>query len=148
MISIERCPVADVIASKELIAEYAAECSIPAIGEINPQPDVYAAIEKSGMSQSFMALEDDCKIGFAIVLTPVLPHYGKKVATLESLFIAKDKRHGAAGLKLMSAVEQYAEQSGCVGILYSSPVGGQLERLLEARREYLRTNAVFYRKFA
>lgn len=146
---IEKVPVADILASLTLIEEYAVECSIPAIGEINTQPRIYEAMEKSGVLQGFMAIDaagDD--IGFAIVLTPVLPHYGQKVATLESIFITAACRRGGAGLDLMRTVERYSEEVGCVGILYSAPVGGALERLLEASREYQRTNAVFYRRLA
>lgn len=144
---IEIVPVADVLASHALIAEYAAECSIPAIGEINPQADAYAAMENAGLLRSFMVFDDARKVGFAIVLTPVLPHYGKRLATIESLFVAKGSRRSGAGRDLMRAVEKYAEQAGCVGILYSSPAGGQLEKLLEASKEYQRTNAVFFRSF-
>lgn len=148
MISIEFCPVADVLASHDLIADYAVECSIPAIGEINPQHNTYAAMENAGVLQSFMVLDDARKVGFAIVLTPVLPHYGKKIATLESLFVAKGSRSSNAGRELMREVEKYAESIGCVGILYSAPAGGQLEGLLNARREYERTNSVFYRSLS
>ena len=83
-----------------------------------------------------------------MMLTPVFPHYGKRVASIESLFIAKASRSSGAGLELMNAVEKYAKEAECVGILYSSPAGGQLERLLEARKQYQRTNAVFYRRFS
>jgi len=83
-----------------------------------------------------------------MMLTPVFPHYGKRVASIESLFIAKASRSSGAGLELMNAVEKCAKEAGCVGILYSSPAGGQLERLLEARKQYQRTNTVFYRSLA
>lgn len=145
---VERCPVAEVLACSELIAEYAAECSIPAIGEINPQHDAYAAMEKAGLLHSFMVGADGINVGFAIVLTPILPHYGKRIATLESLFVTKDSRNSRAGRELMQTVEKYAEEVGCTGILYSAPAGGQLEGLLNARKEYQRTNAVFFRKLA
>jgi GNAT superfamily N-acetyltransferase len=147
-IEIERVCSADVLASLVLIAEYAVECSIPAIGKINPQPDTYAAMEKAGLLHSFMAYECGGKVGFAMVLTPILPHYGKRLATIESIFVAKAHRRSAAGQALMNAVERFAKQLGCAGILYSSPAGGKLERLLEAHKEYQRTNAVFYRSFA
>lgn len=147
MIDIRRVPVSDVLNSKTLIAEYAAECSIPSIGEINPQTDIYAAIENGGMLQSFMVEKSGAESGFAIVLTPVLPHYGKRIATMESLFVAKESRSGGAGRKLMNLVEDYSKSVGCGGILYSAPTGSQLERLLEASKEYQRTNAVFFRKF-
>lgn len=146
MIDVCAVPVEKVLNSKALIAEYAEECSITAIGEIDPQSEIYAKLENVGMSQSFMVYSGGEEIGFAIVLTPVLPHYGKRVATMESLFVSKDHRSSGAGRILMKAVEDYAKQIGCAGILYSSPTGGQLERLLEASKEYQRTNAVFFRR--
>jgi len=148
LIAIERVSSADVLACHALISEYAAECSIPAIGEINPQAEAYAAMEKTGLLHSFMVFEDGEKIGFAMMVTPIFPHYGKRVASVESLFIAKDARKTSAGHELMRTIEEYAKQAGCVGILYSSPAGGQLERLLEAKKQYQRTNAVFFRGFA
>lgn len=149
MIVIEQVPVAEVVASKALISEYAKECSIAAIGEINPQAEAYTAMDQNGLLRAFMVKGDDSlPIGFAIVLTPVLPHYGVRVATLESLFVTKDKRNGGAGRELMATVEQYAKEADCVGILYSSPAGSQFEKLLDASKEYQRTNAVFYRRLA
>lgn len=144
---IEPCAVNEILDSTELIAEYAAECSIPAIGEINPHRELYALMEKSGLMQCFMA-RDEQNIGFAIVLMPVMPHYGKRIATLESIFIAADKRTGGAGRKLMDAIEAHTASEGCVGILYSAPAGGRLERLLESSKQYHRTNAVFYRRLS
>jgi GNAT superfamily N-acetyltransferase len=148
LIEIKPATSGDVLDSTALIAEYAAECSIPAIGEINPQRDTYSLMENAGLLHSFMVYENGEKIGFAMVVTPVMPHYGKRVASIESLFITKIRRSSGAGLELMRMVEQSVKQLGCVGILYSSPAGGQLERLLEASKEYQRTNAVFYRRFA
>jgi GNAT superfamily N-acetyltransferase len=145
--TIEQCSVRDILDSKELISEYASECSIPAIGPIEPQPYIYEAIEASGIMAAFMVRDEGRDVGFAVMLMPVLPHYGKKVATIESLFIAKDSRRSGAGRELMRAVEDHAKAAGCAGILYSAPVGGQLERLLEASKPYQRTNSVFFRKF-
>jgi GNAT superfamily N-acetyltransferase len=104
-------------------------------------------MENAGLLHSFMVLENGEKIGFAMVVTPVMPHYGKRVASIESLFVTKGRRSSGAGLELMRVVEKFVDQLGCVGILYSSPAGGQLERLLEASKAYRRTNAVFYRRF-
>jgi GNAT superfamily N-acetyltransferase len=145
---IKQVPIANILAATELIAEYAEECSIPSIGEIDPQADIYAALEDSGVLRSFAAFVDGKMVGFANVLTPVLPHYGKRVATIESLFVAKDSRGSGIGRHLMVYAEHFAEQVGCVGILYSSPTGGELENLLESRAEYQRTNSVFYRRLA
>jgi GNAT superfamily N-acetyltransferase len=137
--------------AQPLIAEYAKECSIPAIGPISPQPYMYAAMESAGVMQSFAAYLGGSGghsapglVGFANVLTPVLPHYGLKVATVETLFVNQQGRKSGAGRELMLALERYAHEQGCVGILYSAPAGGQLERVLSAKK-YQRTNSVFYR---
>lgn len=147
MISINPVSYVEWLAEKELIAEYAAECSLPIIGEINPQADIYAALENSGVMRSFAAFDNARMGGFATVLTPILPHYGLRVATIESLFVEKNSRSGGPGRELMHTAEGYSKQAGCVGILYSAPVGSQLERLLDASKPYQRTNSVFFRRF-
>jgi GNAT superfamily N-acetyltransferase len=134
------CPV--------LLAEYAAECSIPAIGPINPQRELYGKLEKSGALMCFGVFDGEELVGFCNVLVYVLPHYGKTVATVESLFVTESRRHLGAGKSLMGAIESYAGGMGCVGILYSAPAGGKLEQLLESKDAYHRTNAVFYRGLA
>ena len=127
----------------DLLAEYAAECSIPLIGKIDPRQEMYAAMERNGALQCFGAYAGNRLIGFAAVLTTVLPHYGKKVATMESLFVAKSGRKGGTGAELLKAVNQYAKETGCVAILYSAPAGGKLEKLLS--RTCKQTNTVFCR---
>ena len=129
----------------DLVREYAEECSIPAIGPVNPQPAIYRALEQSGVMQCFAAFEDGAIVGFATVLCSVFPHYGRKVATVESLFVAGAHRQSEAGRELMAAIEQHAQQVGAVGILYSAPAGGKLERLLASKHAYRRTNTVFFR---
>lgn len=128
-----------------LIAEYAAECSIASIGPINPQPDIYAALERAGMAQCFAVLCDGRLVGFANVLMTVMPHYGRKLATVESLFVSAPYRNTRAGIALLSVIEGHALAAGCVGVLYSAPADGKLERLLARQKRYERTNVVFYR---
>lgn len=135
---------AEVLAEHELIAEYGEECSIPGIGPINPQGQIYSALEQAGALNCFGAFDGDKMVGFALLLQPIIPHYGVKVGTPESLFVAKTS---IAGRELMAHVEQFAKDAGSVGILYSAPVGGRFERYLEASKEYQRTNAVFFRRF-
>jgi GNAT superfamily N-acetyltransferase len=137
----------DILAAPELLAEYAAECSIPEIGTVNPQAETYAALEKAGVVQMFGAFYVEHMVGFASVLVTVLPHYGKKVATLESLFVSQANRSGGLGAHLISAVEEFARQAGCVAILYSAPAGGSLEKLLNLHKKYRHTNTVFCRAF-
>ncbi len=145
---VKRVSFTEVLKHADLISEYAAECSISAIGPIDPQPHIYEAMENAGVSQCFGAFLDGQIVGFCNVLTTVLPHYGRKMATIESLFVSKAHRNTSAGKDLMRAVETFAKESGCVGVLYSAPAGGQLEELLLLRKSYQHTNTVFYRTLA
>jgi GNAT superfamily N-acetyltransferase len=131
--------------SVALMLEYAAECSIPEIGQICPQGDMYEQMEGTGRFQCFGVFEGDLLTGFASVLVYVVPHYGKKLATLESLFIAREHRRGRLGSELMHTIEDYARKSGCVAIQYVAPAGGQLERLLHLLQDYRHSNTVFTR---
>ena len=134
--------------AKELLKEYSEECSIQAIGPINPQAAIYEALEQNGAMQCFGAFDGVQIVGFASVLMTVLPHYGKKVATVESLFVPAEYRHSAAGTYLLRAIDEQAKESGCVGVLYSAPTGGRLERLLDIKGAFQRTNAIFYRSLS
>lgn len=129
-----------------MFAEYAKESSIPEIGEINPQAQLYAAMEASGMLRIFGAYVEDVLVGFATILLYVLPHYGKKIATVESLFLMQSQRKTGLGKGLMDEIERCAKEHDCVAILYSAPFGSQLERLLDISRPYRQTNSIFTRR--
>jgi hypothetical protein len=130
----------------ELLKEYAGECSIPKIGQINPQAELYAQMEQSGRFQVFGAFDDDDLAGFAAVLVYLNPHYGKMIATVESLFLARNRRNSRTGNSLMNAIENYAKEKDCEAILYSARTGSQFEKLLTILMPYQRTNSVFLRR--
>jgi GNAT superfamily N-acetyltransferase len=135
-----------ILDAKELLSEYAKECSIPEIGEANPQRDLYERMEATGLMHTFGAFHMEQLIGFASVLLYVLPHYGRKVATMESLFVTRPKRTLGAGRKLMRVVEDFARREGCEVLMYSARAGTRLERLLLLLTTYKRTNSVFLRR--
>lgn len=132
--------------TRRLLDEYAAECAQPELGEILPQPALYDAMEKADTMQTFGVFEGDKLIGFASILVYVLPHYGRKVATPESIFIAAESRKSGAGQKLIDFIESYAKQKGCVAVLYTAPTGSQFSHVLEAKDAYRHSNNVFIRK--
>lgn len=134
--------------SRALLSAYGEECSIEAIGRPNPQIEQYQRMESIGLCQVFGLFSDSLLVGFASVLTSVLPHYGKKAATVESLYVAKGWRDGIGSAKLIKAIEAYAESSGCVAMLYSAPAGGSFEAFLGGRKEYAKASSVFCRKFS
>lgn len=129
-----------------LFREYAAECSIPELGAISPQRDIYEAMEKNGVAHFFGAYDGVHLVGFAVMLIYILPHYGSKVATTESLFLAKLSRGWGNGVSLMKYLENYARERDCKAFLYTAPRGGRLARLLSLFKEYRRTNDVFLRQ--
>ncbi len=128
-----------------LMAEYAAECSLQEIGKIRPQETLYEAMERSGAFQCFGVFAGDVLAGFGCVLVYVVPHYGRKIATVESLFVARAHRAWGAGSALMREIEAHARREGCVAVLYSAPAGGRLERLLKLSKSYRHSNTVFLR---
>lgn len=131
----------------ELLDEYSRECSIPQIGKPDPQRDLYELMEKSGLMHSFAFYDDGAMIGFATLLIHVLPHYGKRIANVESLFVSKSHRDHGAGEVVKTEIEDFAKRQGCVGILYNARAGSRLERLLGHLPQYERTNSVFLRTF-
>jgi len=243
---IRRSTYAEILEARDLLDEYAAECSIHEIGPINPQAEMYRAMEQMGLAHMFGAFHveslneplhemqsiraaegaeilshvpcrEDARIprshanesrtaeqaqcaelcesvsaagkastpavqglrsanksnaphglqqaasggmglpqtssgntsgrlvGFASLLVSVLPHYGKKAATVESLFVDKRHRANGYGIEIMDAMEEFAKGEGCIVILYIAPVGSQLERLLSLKKGYRKTNSVFCR---
>jgi GNAT superfamily N-acetyltransferase len=132
--------------AKALLHEYALECSLPELGYASPQPDLYELLEKSGGFQAFGVYEDEMLVGFATVLIYVLPHYGQKVATSESIFIAQSHRASSAGVELLAFIEDYARQKDCLAFLYSASEGSRFDRLLSTR--YRHSNNVYLRNLA
>jgi hypothetical protein len=130
--------------AEDLLREYSAECSIPEIGPTSPQRDIYARMEASGLMHSFGVYDGRALVGFATLLVFVLPHYGKKIANVESLFLAKSHR-GALGRWLMAEIENVAKRMQCAGVLYNARTGSRLEKFLTAVPQYQRTNSVFLR---
>jgi GNAT superfamily N-acetyltransferase len=129
-----------------LVAEYAAECSIPEIGVPCPQDEMYAAMESAGGLRMFAIYEGANIVGFISLLMYVLPHYGQKVCTTESIFLAAAHRHMGMGAKMLNFIESFAKEQGCKVVLYTAPTGSRFARLLSLnRRRYRRTNSVFCR---
>ena len=131
----------------ELLKEYSEECAIPEIGATNPQREMYARMESSGLMHSFGVFEGDHLVGFATLLVFVLPHYGKLIANVESMFVMRSHRSNGSGKRLMQELEAWAHDKKCEVLLYNARTGSRLERLLSASApNYERTNSVFLRR--
>lgn len=143
VLEIRRISYVDVLDSPALLAEYGAECSIPEIGTPDPQRETYARMEATGLMHSFGMFDGADLVGFAAILVFVLPHYGKQIANVESLFIAKSHRRGFVGTKFLRHIEAWAEKNKCPNVLYNARAGSRLEKLLFSLKRYQRTNSVF-----
>ncbi len=146
---IKDCTIAELEAAPNihaLLDEYAAESS-PSIKGL-PRPlakaDTYKHLENAGAINVIGAWLDNFLIGYIITVAPIMPHYSVRMAVSESFFVLKEYRKTGAGLKLLHAAEDWAKDSGALGILVSSPTGGDLANVLP-RIGYTETNRVFFR---
>jgi len=133
--------------ANQIAAEYAEECSIDGMPEINRDDSMYLAFEKAGFSKTFGAYIDDVLIGFVIVLISPNPHYGCKIGSIESIFVSNEHRKSGAGLKLLKAAEEVAKDMGAVGLFVSAPYESRLSFVMENMDAYAQTNCVFFKGF-
>lgn len=147
---IRKCAAAEIFdhpASAALFAEHADECANPLLGRTCPRRAMYDALEAAGVGHTFAAHRDGDLAGFAFVLRGPMPHYEGVFATVESLFVGKQARHGGLGRHLMDAIEAYAAETGCAAIFYSAPVGSRMARMMALQpSRYRRTNLIFTRR--
>ncbi len=146
-ISIKPCAVADVESAPnvaELLAEYAEESALDALGGANPQWETYRQMQAMGVAHVLGAFQGDTLVGFLVLLVSIVPHFGKPIASTESYFVARAARKAGAGLKLLHEAEQIASQAGAVGFFVSAPIGSRLAQVLPGVG-YRETNRLFYR---
>lgn len=132
-----------------LFAEYTEECANALLGKPAPRREVYANLEATGFAQCFAAYHGATLRGFALVLATVVPHFGIRSATVESLFVSRVARHTGLGGRLMVEVERYATWTHCDAIFYTAPVASELDLLLSVRpAAYRLTNHVYTKRLA
>jgi GNAT superfamily N-acetyltransferase len=147
MIEILKCSVAELLHEanrRSLIAAYAEECAIP---DAVPQRETYLAMERAGLLVCFGAYARGELVGFVSVIRSVMPHHGKMVATVESLYAAPEYRDAGAGIALMAEAERFAKESGCVCLTYTARVGSRLETVLALRAGCERSHEMFTKWF-
>lgn len=126
----------------DLLRAYATECLVP---DVEPQPAIYAGMDKAGMLRCFAAYaqsdsSDSLLIGFCSVITAVVPHDGHLVATTESLFVDPVYRHTEAFELLFSAAEQYATEARCRVLTCGARIGSALDKVLSRRAGFTATH--------
>lgn len=146
---IQICTISDLESQPhihEMLDEYAQESAIHGLPHPKVNIETYRALEKVGAIHILGAFLEEKLIGFFVVLSPVLPHFGVKVAVAESFFVSKEHRKTGAGLKLLKAAEAYAMAVGSCGLLVSAPMNGILSEILP-NVGYNETSRVFFRSF-
>ena len=150
IVTIKQCTIAELESAPnigELIDDYAAESAIEGLPHPTAKAETYKALEAAGLLSSFASYEEDELTGFITVLCAELPHYGRQIATVERFFVARNKRKGGAGVKLLHTAETFAREKGSPGLLVSAPFGGVLAAGLEHSASYIETNRVFFKRF-
>lgn len=144
-IVIRRCSVTEIEQSTtlpELLAEYGRESSIPELGPSAPCMETYRQMAASGVLHAVGAFSPEL-VGIATILIFGIPHYsGRRIASMESFFVAPEARGGGTGIKLLRAAEQCALDHGATALMVSAPVGSRLAAVM-SRSSYRQTNQVF-----
>jgi GNAT superfamily N-acetyltransferase len=131
-----------------LVAEYAAESSIDGLPTPKPHEPSYLRLERAGIMHVLIALVDGAVVGFLVLLVNMNPHYGEKLAVIESFFVGKAHRKSGAGGRLLRRAEEIGRERGAIGLLLSAPVNSVLARIMEQGKRYRETNRVFFRSLA
>ena len=144
---VRQISVAEAFANVEfpaLCREYAEESALAGLPDPQEKLSAYQALEAGGSDvfSAFGAFLGDRLIGFIVLLTPVLPHYGAAIAVAESLFVGSAHRKNGAGMLLIRQAEKRAREMRSPGMLFSAPSRGRLAVLLP-RIGYRETNRVF-----
>lgn len=145
-IIIRPCTVDEIERSEslpELLDAYAQESRIPELGEVCPDMATYRDIEARGAMRAIGAFSPDL-VGLATLLIYGLPHYGgRRIASMESLFVLPSARKNGTGLRLLAAAKKLAHDLGASALLVSAPVGGRLDKVLRNSAGCRETNHVF-----
>lgn len=109
-----------------------------------PNPDEYVAAEKAGGMVPVGAFDGDRLVGGVNIMIHRIPHYAEVLASIESIFLAKEYRQGTTGLRLLRAAENVAREAGAKVLMIGTRCGSRFEEL--CRRRYTPVNTVFQAK--
>lgn len=130
----------------ELVAEYADECAIDGMPAPEYKMESYLQLEKVGALKTFAAFNNERLIGFIVLVSPVIPHYGMLVTVIESVFVGKAFRKTGAGLRLIRAAEMHAKEIRSPGLLANAPYGGEAGNVLPSMG-YTPVSCSYFKKF-
>ena len=129
---------------EQIVRDYCEESGNPEIGEADPSIEYYQRMEKYGVLRCAAAYEGERIVGIVVVVTTLYPHFGKRVASVESLWLDRKHRAGGAGLKLIRKAQAMAREMGAVGIHYGARSGSRLAQLYG--RLFTPMNSLYWKK--
>lgn len=131
---IKRCRFSDIASSpnfEALSSAYAQESGLPVFGEKNVDTDSYEQINDEGTMECLGVFADSALVGFAFLMALEHFHYSSLVASVDAIFIAREHRKGALGLKLIAELKALArDHFGCDILSMTAPHGSRLSKLL------------------
>lgn len=121
----------------ELCREQALEVGVPGYVEgYVVQRGMYDALEEACKARFFAVRGDDDSLwGFGVVILSVSMHYGKTLAYADTFFVEKSKRKTGAGLRLLRAMRDCAEECGAPYLVVNAQSGTPLDAMLSAMSE-------------
>lgn len=137
---IERVHYKEILKNKAILAEYAKDCLMDVY---DPQEQIYEAMDKAGMLHCLGVYKGGQLVGFASLVVSIMPHNGKKIAAVESVFALPEYRKYGVGLYLVRAARDKAKELGCDLVAYTPRLGSALDKILEHSDSCIKTHVQY-----
>lgn len=100
--------------------------------KLNPDWDVYRALENEGKLKIFTARDNDTLVGYFVVVVGVNMHYKDHTfACNDIIYLHKDYRKGFAGIKLIKFAKKCLTEDGVSVLTINTKVHQPFDRVLE-----------------
>ena len=100
--------------------------------KLNPDWDVYRALENEGKLRIFTARDNDTLVGYFVVVVGVNLHYKDHTfACNDIIYLHKDYRKGFAGIKLIKFAKKCLTEDGVSVLTINTKVHQPFDRVLE-----------------
>lgn len=129
MITVRQTDINEVLGSKSLLDDYAAESKGALVPEIDPSMDKYNLLQDTGVLYTVGVYYSSYIVGFATFFLSEMLHYSEMAATIESVFIHEDYRSHGTGKRLFDELESLAAEKGAVNLFVSAPKGSRLDKI-------------------
>ena len=137
---IQRIHYKEILNNKEIISKYAKDCLVDGY---NPQENIYEAMDKAGMLYCLGAYIEGELAGFASVVVTVMPHNGKKIGVVESIFALPEYRRYGVGLYLIESAKDLSKSLGCDLVSYEPRIDSQFDTILSHRKSCTKTHVQY-----